>query len=568
MSSNQSWCTVSSSSGNGDNTVSFTVTENTTEEERTAVLIVQAGELSQKITVVQQSKSAMLSVSTNSFSVNADANTYSFTITSNMDWTVSSDQSWCSLFVTNGTGNQEVSFQVSENISVYDRSATIVVRAGSLTLQIVVTQEGDDAIFEVSQSQFDFGPERGETVFSLITNLKGRIDFDYSDSWFRVIDAGSSVINGYTQYLQRLFLDENISTKSRTGTLTLRHEGSGQSIKITIFQEGCSFLGLTVSPKNLSITAEGGTVNFSVTINYSWTIQSNSEWCIPQRNVGSGNEVVFCTIEPNSQSVSRTAIITVSGAGLSEQVIVTQEAAEKVVEIVNIPDANFKAYLVENFDTDGDGEISKEEAKNVTSIWCDNMGIYSLQGIEYFTSVLKIYCPNNKLTSLDVSKNTTLLSLVCDANELETLTIGNNSKFRELWCAKNKLKNIDITGCPNLDFIYCYANQLNSLDVSKNTIITNISCWSNQIQSLDISKNRRLTILQCGWNKISTLDLSYNTELETLSCEYNSLSVLDISNNTKINSLQCFGMDELLLYIKSGQEFSTYSVGDATVVYK
>ena len=167
LSSNQSWCTVSSSSGNGDNTVSFTVTENTTEEERTAVLTVQAGELSQKITVVQQSKSAMLSVSTNSFSVNADANTYSFTITSNMDWTVSSDQSWCSLFVAKGTGNQEVSFQVSENTSDQARNATITVKAGSVTQEVVVTQEGkeDVTFFKVSPDRFYFGPEGGEGSF-------------------------------------------------------------------------------------------------------------------------------------------------------------------------------------------------------------------------------------------------------------------------------------------------------------------------------------------------------------------------------------------------------------------
>ena len=38
---------------------------------------------------------------------------------------------------------------------------------------------------------------------------------------------------------------------------------------------------------------------------------------------------------------------------------------EPPIEVIEIPDPLFLAYLVENFDLDGDGEISVEEAKNV-----------------------------------------------------------------------------------------------------------------------------------------------------------------------------------------------------------
>ena len=37
---------------------------------------------------------------------------------------------------------------------------------------------------------------------------------------------------------------------------------------------------------------------------------------------------------------------------------------EPPIEVIEIPDPLFLAYLVENFDLDGDGEISVEEAKN------------------------------------------------------------------------------------------------------------------------------------------------------------------------------------------------------------
>ena len=72
---------------------------------------------------------------------------------------------------------------------------------------------------------------------------------------------------------------------------------------------------------------------------------------------------------------------------------------------VNIPDANFKAYLVGNtaINTNGDTEIQQSEATvfgiwNSGSIYCDNMNIADLTGIEAFTALTYLECNNNQLT--------------------------------------------------------------------------------------------------------------------------------------------------------------------------
>lgn len=54
---------------------------------------------------------------------------------------------------------------------------------------------------------------------------------------------------------------------------------------------------------------------------------------------------------------------------------------------VKFEDAAFKAYCVENFDTDKNGEISLEEAAKVLIIDCEGKGIASLEGIQYFTAL-------------------------------------------------------------------------------------------------------------------------------------------------------------------------------------
>ena len=44
-----------------------------------------------------------------------------------------------------------------------------------------------------------------------------------------------------------------------------------------------------------------------------------------------------------------------------------------------------------------------------------------------------------------------------------------------------------------LTWLYCYDNQLETLDVSKNTALTGLWCYNNQLETLDVSKNTALT---------------------------------------------------------------------------
>ena len=125
-------------------------------------------------------------------------------------------------------------------------------------------------------------------------------------------------------------------------------------------------------------------------------------------------------------------------------------------------------------------------------------------------------CGHNRLTSLDVSKNTVLQELVCWENQLTSLDVSQNTALQEL---------------------ACFENQLTSLDVSQNPALQKLSCWDNRLTSLDVSKNTELTYLKCSYNRLTELDVSKNTELTYLDCGYNRLTELDVSQNTKLTEL-------------------------------
>lgn len=233
-------------------------------------------------------------------------------------------------------------------------------------------------------------------------------------------------------------------------------------------------------------------------------------------------------------------------------------------QVVNIPDANFKSYLIgePNINTNFDDEIQVTEAEAYTGyLACNNLGIADLTGIEAFINITELYvndnnlstidlssnvdlhtlfCSRNMLTTLDVSNNTALISLQCDDNQLTTLDISNNTSLMALYCHINSITTLDVGNNTALQNLSVRENQLTTLDVSNNTSLISLICSVNNLTTLDVSNNTALTLLECGQTGLSTLDVSNNTALVHLDCRSNNLTTLDVSNNLALDRLDCY----------------------------
>lgn len=211
-------------------------------------------------------------------------------------------------------------------------------------------------------------------------------------------------------------------------------------------------------------------------------------------------------------------------------------------QIVHIPDAIFKAELLNNpsINTNGDLEIQVSEASAFNgSINLYNFGISDLTGIEAFTALTELYCGFNKLKSLDISNNTSLIVLDCHGNQLTSLDISKNTALIELICSGNQFTSLDVSKNSALTKLVCTFNQITSLDFSLNTVLTDLDCSFNQITSLDVSKNKELIFLSCNGNELTSLDVTKKVSLKQLNCGYNQLTGLDVSNNTLLEELRC-----------------------------
>jgi len=120
---------------------------------------------------------------------------------------------------------------------------------------------------------------------------------------------------------------------------------------------------------------------------------------------------------------------------------------------VNIPDANFKAYLVGNtlINTSGDNEIQVSEANLFGGeIDVENFNISDLTGIEEFTALTSLDCEENQLTNLDVSQNPALTHLDCSENQITSLDLSSNITLEFLKARENQLTSLDFRNGTNI----------------------------------------------------------------------------------------------------------------------
>ena len=185
------------------------------------------------------------------------------------------------------------------------------------------------------------------------------------------------------------------------------------------------------------------------------------------------------------------------------------------IPLYKFPDETFREYL-EQFDKDDDTFLSTAERNAVKTIdvseGYNGQKITSLKGIEFFPNLETLWCYENQLTSLDVSKNPELNELRCHENQLTSLDVSENTKLTILTCGTNKLTSLDVSQNTALKGLSCSNNQLTELDVRQNAELVNLYCSDNQLTELDVSRNNKLFRLDASNNCLTNLNVD-NTSI-------------------------------------------------------
>ncbi|MGC4041861.1 MAG: hypothetical protein QM710_14040 [Flavobacterium sp.] len=204
-------------------------------------------------------------------------------------------------------------------------------------------------------------------------------------------------------------------------------------------------------------------------------------------------------------------------------------------QVVNIPDAAFKARLLEastanqiassnsayfvpmKIDANNNGEIEEEEALLVRMLHVDNATIASLEGISSFPNLRELYCNNNSLTSLDVNNLTFLRRFNCSYNSLTSLNCQDITNRMEYFdCSYNNLTSLAL------------PNFFEFLDQGDQSIYAN--CSHNQLAAIVFSANEELSHLDLSYNNFTSLAFGHLEVYGYLSLSNNPLTNINFDN--------------------------------------
>ena len=308
-------------------------------------------------------------------------------ISSNVSWTITDNQSWIALSTASGSNDGTINITTTENTSTSERNGTITVAGGDLTKTISVTQAGkEEIIVETTECSGGTNLAENATIVAFSADqsdtnpVANLIDGNDENRWsaeffpqFAIIDLGAvyevdeinlvpysnrsyqflvegsassatsdfSVLtdatgNTETENINRSFTSKNVRYVKLTITGASNYTGDWSSINE--FQVICA--GEEEEPTgNLSVSsisnfsANGGNQNVNVSSNSNWSVSESSSWVSITNSNGSNDGSFTITTVENTNTSSRSTIVTIEGEGLSETIIVTQSGATVIGEL-------------------------------------------------------------------------------------------------------------------------------------------------------------------------------------------------------------------------------------------
>lgn len=226
--------------------------------------------------------------------------------------------------------------------------------------------------------------------------------------------------------------------------------------------------------------------------------------------------------------------------------------AVATAQTIVFADANFKARLLEaspnntiagigwanntattfiKIDANNDGEIQQSEVANITALQINSNNIINyisnITGIQYFTSLKRLNCSRNSISSISSTGLSNVLRLDLSYNQFTNIDLTGFSSLISMDIVVNQLTSINITGLPNLKIMGLGGNLLTNLNLTNLPNLELLSFEQNQISSVNLTNLPNLKALIANNNNLTTLDIRANPLLNDVAC----------SNNPNLTSL-------------------------------
>jgi mannan endo-1,4-beta-mannosidase len=175
--------------------------------------------------LLQEGPTAQLTVSPTSVNFGSGAQSQSISVTSNVSWTVSKDQSWITTSVTGGSNNGSFSISVQTNTGSA-RSGNVTVSGGGITRTITVSQNAASSSLTVTPSSLDFVAS-GASAQTIIVTSNVSWTVSKSHTWISTSSTGGSNNGSFSVSVS------NNTGAARSGSVTVSGGGITRTISVS-----------------------------------------------------------------------------------------------------------------------------------------------------------------------------------------------------------------------------------------------------------------------------------------------------------------------------------------------
>ena len=107
-------------------------------------------------------------------------------ITSNSEWNITINDSWCSLSDTTGTGNKEIVIFCNDNLTELSRQTTVTINSGNQSKSVIIKQNGGIKAFDenFTDNAKNWGIKNDTLAYNLINGFYNIKNTTNSTSYF------------------------------------------------------------------------------------------------------------------------------------------------------------------------------------------------------------------------------------------------------------------------------------------------------------------------------------------------------------------------------------------------
>ncbi|MCR6509236.1 hypothetical protein M1B78_13960 [Bacteroides sp. KH569_7] len=232
-----------------------------------------------------------------------EGGTVSISFTATADWTASlvntRAESWIAVTPSSGSkGKNEITITATTNETYDERNATVVLKCGTVSKNIVVTQKQKDAL-TVTSSKYEVDSKGG----SISVEVKANINFEVEvrADW---IKQQTEKTRALTTSNLNFTIEPNETGDKREDEIIIKSGGLSETIKV--YQGFEDFITLT--KKDFTIPEEGGNVDIEIKSTFNYEVKMLPDvvdWITEVQSCAVSTHTHHYTVSPNDTYDSR-----------------------------------------------------------------------------------------------------------------------------------------------------------------------------------------------------------------------------------------------------------------------